>query len=190
MKLAILDIPEEGFDIQVQIKGKKDKPDTRWYSELLQEAFQEDYPKGKAASLNLHVLKTCNNVSLTGTSEVDLTPTCDLCLEPFEKHFVVPLRLDLAPYHESLESPESSFEEGSELAEADLNFAFYKGSEIDLKDIIEEMIVLEIPIRYLCKEDCKGLCPKCGKNLNQKSCACSGTKGHSQFAVLKKLLKA
>jgi uncharacterized protein len=80
-------------------------------------------------------------------------------------------------------------EEETELTGEDLNFAFYKGEEVDISAIVKEMLVLEIPLRYLCQDSCKGLCPRCGQNLNVKSCSCVPVQGDPRFAVLKQLLK-
>ena len=64
---------------------------------------------------------------------------------------------------------------------------FIKGEEIDLKDIVREQIYLSIPMKSLCSEGCLGLCPICGKNLNQGPCQCKGEKGHPGFLKLKNL---
>jgi uncharacterized protein len=180
MKLKVLDIPEEGLDISAKASADS------WLSDLVQEAYQEDYRKGNDASLQLHVLKTCDNVSLTGTAEIDIHPSCDRCLEVFKKHLRIPLHVDLAPYREI----EYEAGEEVELTEDDMNFSFYKGEEIDVGDIVREMLVIEIPIQYLCAESCKGLCSQCGKNLNLGACSCAPQRGDPRFAVLKTLLKS
>ena len=61
----------------------------------------------------------------------------------------------------------------------DLNLGFYEGKEIDLGPIIEEQLILGLPFKVLCKDDCKGLCSKCGENLNLTGlCSCPApTKG-------------
>jgi uncharacterized protein len=55
---------------------------------------------------------------------------------------------------------------------------------IDLNDFVMEFLELEVPIRYLCNEDCKGLCPKCGKNLNEGECDCPKKEKNPAFKVL------
>lgn len=60
---------------------------------------------------------------------------------------------------------------------------------IDLSDTFGEELVLELPAKYLCHEDCKGLCTKCGANLNKKSCGCSTKEIDPRLEVLKALLK-
>jgi uncharacterized protein len=55
---------------------------------------------------------------------------------------------------------------------------------IDLKDFLVEFLGVEVPLRYLCSEGCKGLCPKCGKDLNDGDCGCPQRTKNPAFAVL------
>ena len=60
---------------------------------------------------------------------------------------------------------------------------------IDVSEMLIEQILLDFPYRHLCKEDCKGLCPKCGKDLNEGSCGCPTDDPDPRFDVLRKLLE-
>lgn len=104
---------------------------------------------------------------------------CDLCLVQFpykiEKDFEVLL----------LPKQSLNFEGEKELTSEELEISFYENSFIDYLNILHEEILLNIPYRSLCKEDCKGLCPKCGANLNKESCNCIKVKRSSPFAILK-----
>lgn len=64
-----------------------------------------------------------------------------------------------------------------------------KNNEIDLKDMVIDQIILSMPLKMLCNEKCKGLCPKCGCNLNDESCSCDRNIVDPRFAVLKDLFK-
>lgn len=64
----------------------------------------------------------------------------------------------------------------------------FAGTSLLLDDIAENNILLNLPIRYLCSEDCKGLCPKCGKDLNSGSCDCRHDEGDPRLSVLLKLV--
>lgn len=59
------------------------------------------------------------------------------------------------------------------------------GDEIELDDMIMDNLRLSLPVRFLCKEDCKGVCTKCGKNLNETECVCEPETKSSPFDVLK-----
>ena len=60
--------------------------------------------------------------------------------------------------------------------------------ELDAGELVREDIILSLPYRFLCREDCKGLCPVCGKNLNTGSCGCRSGKVDPRLEILKKLI--
>ena len=99
--------------------------------------------------------------------------TCDRCSRLFEKEKTVGLSAVLAQRTEDNE-------EDSELF-------FLEGSEIDLDDVLQTLYILEMDMKYLCREDCKGICPQCGKDLNDGPCSCKKPKD-PRFAVLEQLL--
>jgi uncharacterized protein len=78
-------------------------------------------------------------------------------------------------------------DEDVELADEDLISATYDGDEIDFTQEIAEQILLAIPFKPLCSEDCRGLCPTCGAELNVAECACGQTHVNFKFTALKNL---
>lgn len=103
---------------------------------------------------------------------------CDRCLEPYQRdvdsEFSLFLIIDLS----------SNSQNEIELFEDDMSVDFITDSEISLDDIVREQIYLSLPIKCLCREDCSGLCPSCGTNLNIKKCDCVEEKGHPGFSKL------
>jgi len=102
--------------------------------------------------------------------------TCDRCLEDYSREItltaehifrVIPAQRD---DDEIIEIPADA-------------------TEIDLTPFLEELLILEHPIKMLCKEDCKGLCPGCGVNLNHESCRCSDDDIDPRWEELRKLIK-
>lgn len=69
----------------------------------------------------------------------------------------------------------------------ELEAGWYQGSEIDISGFVREIVCLAMPVQPLCREDCAGLCPRCGVDRNAGSCDCPETSGDSPFAVLKAL---
>lgn len=63
-------------------------------------------------------------------------------------------------------------EEEAELDDADLDTDYYPGDGIDLRPILAEQVLLDLPVKPLCGKECKGLCAQCGKNLNEEDCDC------------------
>ena len=69
------------------------------------------------------------------------------------------------------------------------DYVFPEDKKIDLVSLTEEQLMLELPSKTLCREDCAGLCPKCGKNLNEGKCSCPEHEGDPRLQILKSLLK-
>lgn len=65
------------------------------------------------------------------------------------------------------------------------DFIIMQDFAIDTEDIVRSALILELPTRYLCKEDCKGLCPKCGIDLNEQNCGCEISDRDSRWDALK-----
>ncbi|MBI2067150.1 MAG: DUF177 domain-containing protein [Deltaproteobacteria bacterium] len=173
MKIKVSEILPEGL----VLRAKEREP---WFAEVLRDAFQQDYQAGQNGGLHLKVLKTCDNVSLEGEVEVDLNPVCSRCLKAFPFHSQIPIDLVMAP-SEGVDS--EPVEE--ELVVDDIDFSFYEGNEIDVGKMVREALVLSVPIRWLCREDCRGICPQCGQNLNEKICECLPRQSNRPLAVLK-----
>lgn len=78
-------------------------------------------------------------------------------------------------------------EEEAELRAEDLEVAVFDGEKIDLNELSREQITLNLPTRFLCGENCKGLCPKCGANRNTENCGCEENDIDPRWAKLKNL---
>jgi uncharacterized protein len=79
-------------------------------------------------------------------------------------------------------------EERHEIMVGELDMDFYSGEEMDIIMLAKEQIALQIPMKPLCTNLCKGICLTCGKNLNTGDCTCTEKETDSRFAILKKLL--
>jgi uncharacterized protein len=90
---------------------------------------------------------------------------CARCADEFVTEVRRSFRYVLSPKPVGLESKRNLEAEA-------LEFSLYEGEEIDLSPVISEQVLLSLPTRPLCREDCKGLCARCGANLNQGSCNC------------------
>ncbi|RPI48951.1 MAG: DUF177 domain-containing protein [Acidobacteria bacterium] len=111
------------------------------------------------------------------TGEIELT--CSRCLEPFTMPIATDFDLRYVPRLENAGEGER------EVAEDDLATAFYENDEIDLSHLIMEQFQLALPMKPLCMEGCKGLCPQCGTNLNTGSCDCRQEWEDPRLAALK-----
>jgi uncharacterized protein len=120
-----------------------------------------------------------------GTFQTRVRVSCSRCLKEFD----LPLTSDYAlTYTKELPNMmEASDEEEVELRVEEIGLMYFKGEEIDLRDGIQEQVVMAFPLQPLCAETCRGLCPKCGADLNQGDCGCKHEPTGNKFAVLKNL---
>src|ERR671919_630513 len=78
-------------------------------------------------------------------------------------------------------------DEESEVREEDLETSFYRNEQIDLNELLREQFYLALPMKPLCRDECKGLCPQCGTNLNTGTCDCGPGWEDPRLAALKQL---
>ena len=121
-----------------------------------------DWPVGAEASLGLD--RTGDLVSVRGRLRSSARLECVRCLRTFDLPLTVDLTVvaDRAGGRGRLE----------EQLEADNYMMFHDGRQLDLREQVRESLLLELPITPHCREDCRGLCPRCGADLNEGPCEC------------------
>jgi uncharacterized protein len=125
--------------------------------------------------------------SFRGRLDTAVETGCVRCLELFAMD--IHQDLDLLYLHQS-ENVGPEDDEERELFDKDMAVGFYQDDKIDLKHMIWEQVYLALPMKPLCKEDCRGLCPQCGTNLNLSTCSCERETVDPRLATLKALLKS
>jgi uncharacterized protein len=113
------------------------------------------------------------------TGELELT--CSRCLEAFTLPVATDFDLRYVPRTENVGEGEQ------EVDEDDLTTSFYAHDQIDLGQLIMEQFQLALPMKPLCSETCRGLCPQCGTNLNTATCQCETKWEDPRLAALKQL---
>ncbi len=130
-----------------------------------------DFDGGEYEFSDVHVTGSIINIGgsleLKATAAGEYTTPCARCLKPVTISFDADIYEDL-----------SGDEANSEAVSPDK-------SECDLSDIVGNSIISELPMTVLCSEDCKGICPNCGKNLNEGACACRKDDWDPRFDILK-----
>ena len=133
----------------------------------------------------LRVQRIGDMVEIDGDIETSVRLPCSRCLQPFETH--LKSRFALTYQHRATNGIADTEPQEVELSTRDMGIAYFQGEKIDLKYPIQEQVVMEYPLRGLCKPDCKGLCPRCGADLNEDLCDCDHRSPPGKFAVLKNL---
>ena len=125
--------------------------------------------------------KVVQDIRLKGKLETSLEVACARCLEPVlhevDRSFDLlyrPLGTDAG--HEELS-----------VTDAEAEIGYYQGDSLLLEDALREQVLLAVPLKTLCREDCKGLCPHCGKNLNEVHCSCAEQMEDPRWAALKEI---
>ena len=111
-------------------------------------------------------------LTLRGTIRGAMRCRCDRCAREFDRAVDIPLEVPLASELQDEENPD---------------YFLLEGDELDLDDVLETSFILNTDTLFLCREDCKGLCPRCGADLNQGPCGCKPEKD-PRLAVLEQLL--
>lgn len=129
--------------------------------------------------VNLTIAREYDHIRVSGQVATSLSLNCSRCLSDFRMELDSPFTIFY------MRDDGMGQDEDVELAEEDLITAVYEGDEIDFTNEISEQVILAIPIKPLCNEDCKGLCPGCGADLNTAECECIQDNINLQFNSLK-----
>jgi uncharacterized protein len=173
LKFRIEDIPREGREEEYE-------QDPSW----LDERFSGE--QGKPFRF-LHPIRVHLNLSRSGRvvlvksrvrAEADFC--CDRCLEPFPMVLTSEYKASLKP------KPALPPDEELEIDKGNLETEFYEGEEIDLTPLIQDQILLTLPAKAVCREDCRGLCQRCGQNMNRGTCPCADQNIDPRLEPLKK----
>lgn len=142
----------------------------------------EEYEVVAPVHLVLDVRKDRDAYRVTGGVETRLRLECGRCLEPFE------IPVDSAFELRYVPATANTGDDEAEVAEDDLTTTFYKDDTLDLGELMHEQFVLALPMKPLCSDACKGLCPHCGTNLNKGTCECKPAWKDPRLATLEGLL--
>ncbi len=132
------------------------------------------YPVSEPVVAEGTVRNTAGVLVMTGTVKTCIHGVCDRCAADFDRDVELPIDVVLVQ------------ELANEENEDEWVFPL-EGDSADLEDIVRTVFVLNVDSKLLCKPDCKGICCRCGKNLNHESCSCQ-KELDPRFAALRQLL--
>ncbi|MDO4267798.1 MAG: DUF177 domain-containing protein [Eubacteriales bacterium] len=115
---------------------------------------------------------------LEGSAEVTLQMPCGRCLEPVD----VPFPLDIS---EELDLSKTEEERAEDLDEQ----PYVSGYTLDVDRLLSNELLLNLPMKVLCREDCKGICNRCGANLNHGTCSCDQSSPDPRMSVIQDLFQ-
>jgi uncharacterized protein len=165
MKIQIPDIPEEGLEVDLE-------------EDLSIEGISLVFP----VRARLSITRVLTEVMVAGNMSVEREYVCSRCLKSFRQAQDLPVNV---VYHPA----EEIGAEKHQLHDDEMDMGFYRGDELDLQDLLREQVMLNAQMKPLCDEACKGICPKCGTDLNTYTCTCENHEIDPRLEVLKKLLE-
>ncbi len=130
-------------------------------------------------TLAFDIFKDKDQFRLVGDVRTALELGCGRCLEPFALPVDAAFDLRYQPHTKNAGEGEREIEED------DLTTAFYENDTIDLGQLMREQFYLTLPMKPLCRDDCKGLCPTCGANWNKATCDCTNQWEDPRFEALR-----
>jgi len=133
------------------------------------------------AAVNGKVRLSGNEVFVNGHIDTRAQVECDRCLKPVE----LPVNVDFTLEYISGSEYEAS--QTAALTEEEMSVSVFDGGAIDVDEIVKEQVLLAVPTRMLCREDCKGICPDCGIDRNTGECDCITNEIDPRWAALKNL---
>lgn len=146
----------------------------------------EEYRVAAPVGLSMVVEKAGGDAfRVAGRTTTRLELECGRCLEPFAVPVDTSFDLRYVPVVESV--PEGAVDE-IQIADEDLATSYYREGLLDVIDMLREQFQLALPMKPLCAEDCRGLCPECGANRNETACGCASRWEDPRLAPLKSLL--
>jgi uncharacterized protein len=158
LRVPIASIPPEGLEVEVDLG---ENYFSRW---------REEDPGLEFSNAQIHgavrLEKHGRDILVRGHLQGHLQLTCSRCVENYDAPVDADFDLLLVP------GPGPAGGEAEELSAPDLDLDYYSGETLGLETVIREQIILMLPLKPLCAEDCKGICPRCGAVLNREQCTC------------------
>lgn len=160
--------------------------------ESLQENLDLELPGGAGltgpVSISAEVTHAGETFHVQGKVSGNFQAECDRCLSSFKAPFQNEFQGEFVRMHSGRNSARTDFDSERDLPSAEADYYQFQGDVIDLAELVSEAILLAIPMKYLCRTDCQGLCPCCGTPKGAEPCGCKVEEINPKFEALRKLL--
>jgi uncharacterized protein len=162
----------------------KEKEITHIYgvAEIIKALEERDYKQTRPVApleVRVRLLRSEKQVFVRGRILGRMELECSRCLDLFTIPIELEFQQTFLPRTNILDHDEL------ELSVDDLDITYYSGEELNLAPIIWDELILGMPFSPLCRQDCQGLCSRCGANLNEGKCLCPATAGTSKWEALR-----
>ena len=173
MRVHVDEIPESGRFLHLH-----------WGEDRFQRLLPPDDPLTihfqRPVLVDLELHKRPDHIRVQGSIRAEFGLVCHRCLEIYPWQLEQPVDVFLVQPKKN----EDQDDEDPDQYDEESDYEFFDGEEIDVDLLVAGQILLSLPFKALCSEECKGICPRCGANLNLEPCRCSGKQVQSPFAAL------
>ncbi|MGQ0504096.1 MAG: YceD family protein [Myxococcaceae bacterium] len=158
---------------------------------LAHEGKETGYRAARGSRLQANLQRVSGGVLLHGSFAAEFLAPCNRCLAEVTVRMPVSFTLNLIPRDKADGKKEGDVDDDHGSVQAgtfaleDADEELFDGKTIDLDPILREQVLLALPMQVVCDEDCKGLCPMCGQNRNEKQCGCAPKVVDPRLAALK-----
>ena len=174
MKISVDEIPQSPKEITFSESIEE-------LNEIYRRSNSRDFSFPPRLDVDLTYYRSGREIFLSGAFAGSFKGCCGRCLEYYgftlNSHFDLVLTPDPAKLERGAE----------ELHRDELGLSYYSSDEINLEPLVAEQVMLALPTRPLCSDNCRGLCGHCGANLNKEACSCSTVVGDPRMAIFRTL---
>ncbi|MFA6473170.1 MAG: DUF177 domain-containing protein, partial [Candidatus Latescibacterota bacterium] len=148
----------------------------------------DDYSLDENIQVTCSVHRDNDLVMVKGEVSAQVTVNCARCLEPFDTDVSGTFSLVIQKLSIGVSAPELT-EEEEIMQEEHLLYVEHDVVNLDISEYVRDSVILSMPLKPVCREDCKGLCPACGQNLNEEECGCKQKTSDPRWGTLSEILK-
>lgn len=171
MKISFDAILDPGLHLEIT--------DAEWFPE-------GDWRRVGPVQAKLFLTRQNRRVFLDGRLHFTCRFVCDSCLEDYDDAQDFSFKVEFE-YLDAKDPYWQSDEHEHQCPQAEMEVEFVSEPEIDIHAMLEQQVILSVPVKRLCSHSCRGLCPSCGRNLNTDVCSCHDQESNSPFQVLAQL---
>ena len=139
------------------------------------------HSQGRATLIEEHHGKhnSLKDIRVVGDLSAQVELNCARCLDPVVRDITKAFDLLYRPLGSDAGRAEVT------VTQAEAEIGYYQGEGLQLEDVVREQLLLAVPLKVVCSEDCRGLCPHCGQNLNHEGCTCAEPVPDTRWEALK-----
>ncbi|MFZ0243708.1 MAG: DUF177 domain-containing protein [Desulfobacterales bacterium] len=178
MRVNVDDINENGIELAF-------REDAASFPALAELGRRREGDFTMPLTIELHIRRIGDLFAADGRFATRVRQSCSRCLADFEAPLAADFSLTFT--RQPAETPELARRTEIELDPEEIGQIFFRGDEIDLAAAVQEEVLMALPMTPRCRPDCKGLCPRCGADLNPGDCGCDRKVVNPKFAVLSSL---